>query len=157
MTPEEFSATVLPRIRDSWVKRCLCESPGFWKLLSYDFRDHQSGPQALEDSEIVGYEIVRKQFKMLAKEDSGVEDDVTSYQCPQCGVRCTSHWEQFSINFDRMYYRVSPGQEVADIGLYLVGFWGFPPIQPPPDFRLAENVDQFLAYLLDRSTGHADH
>ena len=62
MTPDEFHHSILPTILTAWERGCFCHSPGFLKLVSFNFEDYGIGPMAVVDSEILIAEIIGRRF-----------------------------------------------------------------------------------------------
>jgi len=59
-SPETFAADVVPVLVERWRRRCFCGSPGFLKVLSFDFRDYGNVPAQLVDSAMLWGAIVGK-------------------------------------------------------------------------------------------------
>jgi hypothetical protein len=149
MTPEDFSTQVMPQIVAAWERSCLCSSPGFVKLMSFDFRKYGRSPKALYDVEQIGYEIIERRFDTVSKwsrvPNSGAQECVRA--CPQCGTRCTVTSEQFNIRFDCTCFHFENDVVMAEVGLYLVGFTWLGEATETPDFRRAGDVQQFIEAL----------
>lgn len=148
MTPDEFREAVLPRIMADWEAECLCASPGFQKLLSFDFRDYGIGPVGLADTEILIDAIVRQRFLRQDKSESSSGEVQQVCICPQCQATCTERYAEFSIS---MYQSVVTYEQpkLALTGLYLVGFYGFKrdEFDKVDDFQRASTTEEFLRRL----------
>ena len=98
MTPDEFRDRVLPRIVTAWDAHCLCQSPGFRKLLSFNFRDYGRRTIGLADAEILIQEIIRRTFIRQGEPTSDQGELAQVYLCPQCGGSCTELYAEFSVS-----------------------------------------------------------
>jgi len=147
MTPQEFSGEVLPRVVSAWERMCFCSSPGFVKLMSFDFSRYGTTPVALYDQEALGDEIITKRFTRITEPVPDPRSGTNRHirQCPACGRRCEVVWDQYSINFDRAYYDFGQA-EVAIQGIYLVGFYGFRGNWSFPDYKPGTTIE-FLAAI----------
>jgi hypothetical protein len=149
MHTDSFSTQVMPQIVAAWERSCLCRSPGFLKLMSFDFRNYGHSPRALYDVERIGYEIIERRFVAVSNwvdvGHGGAQKSVRS--CPQCGTRCTRTWEQFNIHFDCTCFNFDGSAVLAEMGLYLVGFYWLGEPCATPDFRQAASVEEFFAAL----------
>lgn len=150
MTPDEFREAVLPDVVAAWRRSCMCTSPGFRKLLAFDFRDYDGiGPVGLADTEILIDVIVRNEFTAQGEPVSGAGETTQDYVCSQCGVRCTVHHEDYSINMACSVVDFADAEISASTGLYLVGFYGFKreDFGKVDDYRKAVSRDEFLRAL----------
>ena len=145
MTPEEFHETVLPAILSAWDEQCFCASPGFQKLVSFDFRDYGIGPTGLADSEILIQSIIRDRFKQQERR-SEHEISTQVHLCPQCKASCTERYEEYSINMYQSSVTYDRHPNRSATGLYLVGFYGFRQREFAlvHDFQRAATVEQFV-------------
>jgi len=150
MTPDEFRSHALPQILTAWQEGCFCASPGFRKLLSFDFQNYEIGPVGLADSEILIDSIIRKEFKSLS--ESGTFETTTIYECPNCGTTCTECYADYSINMYRSTVTFDGDPAPAGEGLYLVGFYGFnrEEFARIIDFRRTESVEEFVRFVTGR-------
>jgi hypothetical protein len=149
MTPVDFATQVMPQIVAAWERSCLCRSPGFLKLMSFDFRKYGSSPTALYDVEAIGGEIIQKRFVKVRdwQDVPNSAAHVSVRACPQCGTLCTLTGEQFNIHFDCSCFQFDSDAGMADIGLYLVGFYWLGERNAFADFERAATVEQFLVAL----------
>jgi hypothetical protein len=118
--------------------------------MSFDFRNYGHGPCALYDVEAIGYEIVERRLVKVTdwKDEPTGAASVSIRECPKCGTRCTRKYEQFNIHFDCTCYRFDNACRLADIGLFLVGFFWLGDRHIRSDFRRAASVEEFLEALI---------
>ena len=150
MTPDEFQKRIVPTIIAAWERGCFCRSPGFRKLVSFNFEDYGIGPVALADSEILIQEIIRGRFTRDGEANSdGMGTSSQVYRCPKCGARCTETYAEYSVSMFRSFVIFETVPEKAASGIYLVGFRGFKQADFAKirDFRLTSDEDEFLASL----------
>lgn len=152
MIPEEFRKTVLPRVVAAWDDRCFCASPGFQKLLSFDFRDYGVVPTGLADSEILIDAIIRERFTRRGEPQSHQGESRQAYVCPQCQATCTELYAEFSISMYQSTVIFHNDPKAAAEGLYLVGFYGFKEdaFGKITDYRRASTVEAFMQELTGR-------
>jgi hypothetical protein len=98
LSPEAYTAEVLPVLVKRWQRRCFCGSPGFLKLLSFDFQDYGNVPAALLDSEIAWGAIIGKHFTPAGGWAEVGEEQQRTFRCPQCGLELRTRSEQYSIS-----------------------------------------------------------
>jgi hypothetical protein len=149
LTPQAFAADVLPGLVERWQRRCFCSSPGFLKLLSFDFRDCGNTPAELIDSEMAWDAIVGKRFVPVGDWSEVSGESQRTFRCPQCGSEMLTRSEQYSINMWPATSRPTDARVIAPTGLYLVGIrylQGFDP-KSVHDFRLAGSVDEYIASI----------
>lgn len=147
ISPEVFRADVLPILVELWSRQCFCRSPGFLKLLSFDFHDYGHVPAELIDSELIWSAIVGKHFMPVADWSEVHGEQHRHFRCPQCGAMWLTRSEQYSINMWPITAKPTQSGEIAATGLYLLGmryFEGFA-AAAVSDFRLAESIDEYVA------------
>ena len=149
MTPDEFHETVVPEVIAAWQQHCFCASPGFQKLLSFDFRDYGIGPVALADAEILIDVIIRQRFARVGEAISGPGETIQDQICPKCQRRCTVRYDEFSINMARATVVFANPLTRATNGKYLVGFYGFKQddFAKVHDFQKVATCQEFLREL----------
>ncbi len=147
MTPYEYNEQVLPSILEEWEKKCFCSSPGFQKIVSFNFRDYGIGPAGCADTEILIHTIIREKFTKEG-DVAGEYETRQKYRCPQCGALCTEEYADFNINMYRSFafYEIS---NKGDEGLYMTGFYGFDmsEVSQIHDFSQTEDIEEYLEYL----------
>lgn len=151
MTPDEFRQRVLPTVVAAWELACFCRSPGFLKLLSFNFEDYGVGPVGLADSEILIHEIVRGQFTREGEPTSdGMGTTQQAYRCPKCGACGTETYAEYSISMYRSFVLFDNAPKMSSTGLYLVGFYGFEQAEFSKihDFHQARDEDEFVTTLI---------
>lgn len=150
MTPAEIRREVFPELIRAWKRRCFCASPGFQKLISFDFRDYDIiGPVGLADTEILIDEIIRERFTKAKRHQSRTSDEWPDYICPQCGAKCSVGWEDFSISMNRSVAQFDGDFPQSETGLYLVGFYGFDRSEFAriKDFRQTVDAEEYRRFI----------
>lgn len=152
MTPEEFRENVLPAILTAWDRACFCVSPGFQKLVSFNFEDYGIGPVGLADSQMVGLDIIHNRFTHCDDESPPSESRARLFECPQCHARCTETFEDYNIWMYRTFFTFVDDRPIAPTGLYLVGFYGFDraDFAKIDDFHEAESTAEFVRQIVNR-------
>ena len=149
MTPEDFSTQVMPQIVAAWERSCFCQSPGFLKLMSFDFRSYGSGPRVLYDVDLIGAQIIDRRFVKVSEWQDVPRSagQVSVVACPQCRTKCSRALEQYNAFFWCPWYRFDTAVKMADVALYLTGFYWLGESYATPDFQQAASVEQFLRAL----------
>jgi len=149
LTHEEFVHELLPKIVAAWETRCFCSSPGFRKLLAFNFCDYHSHPMTLVDSELIGHHLVRSRFPRTQEVRHSAGEIFQEYQCPQCKTRCLESYNEYSISMYRSYYEFAGTVTRADVGLYLVGIRAFSKhdFDAVTDYREAASKQEYFQTL----------
>ena len=152
MTPDEYNKDVLHRVYREWKKKCFCSSPGFQKILAFNFEDYRIGPTGCADTEILIDKIIRFKFIKTGLPDGEFETR-QKYKCPQCGAICTEEYADYNIHMYRSF-AVYENPDQAPEGLFLVGFYGFDmsEVEKINDFRQTEDVDEYISCLKGESS-----
>jgi hypothetical protein len=140
----------------AWESGCFCRSPGFLKLLSFNFEDYKIGPVGLADSEILIHEIIRGRFTRDGEPSSdGMGTTQQSYLCPNCGARCRETYAEYSISMYRSFVLFENAPEMAATGVHLVGFYGFQQsdFAKIHDFRPAADDAEFITAITGSPRG----
>ena len=150
MTPDEFRESVLPAIEKAWQDQCLCDSPVFRKLVSFNFDDYGVGPTGLADAEILIDEIIRKKFEKTGDVTEEISSISQRFRCPRCGSACTEFWREFNINMSFSHVLFDKQPKRSDDAYYLVGFFGFArhDFANVSDFHRSPSTDDFLQRLI---------
>ena len=149
MTPTEFTSLVMPEVVDLWSRGCLCQRPGFLKLISFDFRKLGLSPVALFDLETICQAMILARFPKTSDWTPVPRSraSVATYLCPDCGTVCHAEWEDYSVSFSRTAMTFDGPAKAAAMGACLVGFHGYGTLVPLADFRRAPSVAEFLVAL----------
>jgi hypothetical protein len=147
-----FAKELLPALVDKWQQKCFCSSPGFLKVLSFDFQQYRCMPAELLDSELLWNAIVGEHFQRLGEWAYVDGEQQCDFRCPQCGLELRTRSEQYSINMWPAKSRPTDARALADVGLYVIGFRSFQgfPFKLIRDFRLAESCEEFVASITGR-------
>lgn len=148
-TSEKFIGEILPVILASWGAHCFCVSPGFRKLLSFNFEDYGTSVMQLVDAELVGYHVVKANFDPVGGMWKRNGDTIQLYRCKRCSARCEQIYADYSLVAYRSYYRFLDEAKPAAVGVYLIGMQGFSieDYKKVHDFREAASVSEFLGFL----------
>ncbi|HPF41454.1 MAG TPA: hypothetical protein P5081_22125 [Phycisphaerae bacterium] len=153
MTPEEFRQRTFRTLANAWKQGCFCDSPGFQKLMSFDFQKYGTNPVGLADTEILIDEIIRNRFK---KEGGDKAPDPAAgwptYTCPQCGATCDVGWQDYSISMNCSTVKFHGRRKRAKVGLYVIGFYGFSKksFEKIRDFKRASSAKAYLKHVAGR-------
>ena len=143
---EVFSNGIITTLVAFWKTDCLCNQPGFTKLMSFDYTNYGLGPVTILDKDIIGREVIQKVFvKVQDWKDSRDGSERTSiYQCPRCMAEWEVRWEQFSVNFECCTYKLHSKKEMAPRGSYLLGFGGLVKSFQATDYSRVGSVNEFF-------------
>ncbi|MCB9854099.1 MAG: hypothetical protein H6818_00315 [Phycisphaerales bacterium] len=149
MTPEEFRQALLPDLLEAWQRECFCASPGFRKLVSFNFEDYGIGPVGLADSQILGLEIIQNRFLKIDNAAATSPAQSRLFECPKCRARCTETYEDYNIWMYRTYFTFVNDGPIAQTGLYLVGYYGFSrsDFEKIADYQPAASAEVFLQQM----------
>ncbi|MCA9254324.1 MAG: hypothetical protein KDA33_01745 [Phycisphaerales bacterium] len=154
MTPEEFRQRTFRTLVRAWNQQCFCDSPGFQKLMSFDFHKYGTNPVGLADTEILIDEIIRERFEKQGA-DTGPDPAGAwpTYRCPQCGATCDLGWQDYSISMNCSTVKFHGRRKRARVGLYVIGFYGFKrsSFEPIKDFRRASSAKAYLKHVAGRA------
>ena len=144
LTPDQFRNDIVAAVK----KDCRCATPGFQKIISFNFEDYGIAPTLLWDSEILIHEIIRSDFEAL---DEGIQrqgDSKRRYRCGVCGRTCTETYTEFSINMYRSFVLFDEDLR-ASTAEFVLGFRGFDvnDFDRITDFSRADNLDSYLSQL----------
>jgi hypothetical protein len=119
ITQEQYLELIEPL-----TKQCLCASPNFQKLVSFNFQDYSIAPTSLSDSEIFIQKNIRERFTAQSDWSNNVGEVYREYVCPICKRKCKESYAEYSINMYRSYVTFEENLKSESVS-FLTGFRSF--------------------------------
>lgn len=119
ITQEQYLELIAP-----FASKCLCASPKFQKLVSFNFEDYTTSPISLWDSEVLIQKNIRERFTALDDWSNDVGESYRNYECPTCKRKCKEAYAEYSINMYRSYVTFEENLRSKSVS-FLTGFRSF--------------------------------